>query len=88
MLNGGNGMSSSDLAGVRIGLREEGRMAVDDVLCLHCGACVGSCPANSMFLHDNFITFDESCTQCGICVRVCAVGAIDYPRGHRLSQLR
>ena len=69
-------------------MRENGKMVVDDRLCLHCGACVGSCPADSIFMHETFNTFDDSCTQCGICVRVCALGAIDFPRGHRLSQLR
>jgi len=66
--------------------RENNKMAINDVLCLHCGACVGSCPINAMFLHEVYITFDDSCTQCGMCVRVCATSAIDYPQGHKLSR--
>ncbi len=60
-------------------------MAISDVLCLHCGACVGVCPVNSIFMHEAYNTFDDSCTQCGLCVRVCGVGAIDYPLGHKLA---
>jgi ferredoxin len=67
---------------------DSGKMVIDITLCLHCGACVGSCPTNSIFMHETLNTFDDKCTQCGLCARVCAVGAIDYPRGHRLSQLR
>ena len=67
---------------------DSGRMVLDKFLCLHCGACVGSCPTNSIFLFETFLTFDERCTQCGMCVRVCGVGAIDYPTGHKLSHHR
>jgi len=58
---------------------DSGLMKVDTDLCMHCGACVGTCPANSIFLNEVIITFDESCTQCGLCVRVCPMGAIDEP---------
>jgi len=64
------------------------RMTVDGTLCMHCGACVGTCPMNSIFLYETFLSFDEKCTQCGMCVRVCAVGAIDYPQGHKQSRRR
>jgi ferredoxin len=67
---------------------DSGRMNVDGTLCMHCGACVGTCPANSIFLHETFLSFNEKCTQCGMCVRVCAVGAIDFPQGHKLSRQR
>jgi len=63
-----------------------GPMTVDKTLCLHCGACVGTCPVNSIFLYETSLAFDEKCTQCGMCVRVCALGAIDYPPGHKLSR--
>ncbi len=56
-------------------------MLVDIELCMHCGACVGTCPKNSIFLNEVVITFDETCNQCGMCVRVCPVGAIDKPEG-------
>lgn len=65
----------------------EGKMAVDDSFCMHCGACVGSCPLNAIFLHEVLISFDEECNLCGLCVRVCPMGAIDFPRGHAKSQL-
>ena len=66
----------------------DARMAIDYSLCLHCGACVGTCPLNAMFLHEVLVDFEDNCNQCGICVRVCPVGAIDFPRGHQRSQLR
>ena len=56
-------------------------MAIDDMLCMHCGACVGTCPTNAIFLNEVYLTFNEDCTQSGMCVRVCPVGAIDYPVG-------
>jgi len=65
-------------------VRDNGIMGIDDAVCMHCGACVGVCPPNSIYLNDVMITFDESCTTCGICVRVCPVGAIDFPKGHKL----
>lgn len=68
-------------------LRDIGKMTVDDMMCMHCGACVGTCPENAMFLNEVFITINEDCNQCGLCMRVCPVGAMDYPTGHKLSQL-
>ena len=47
-------------------------------LCIYCGACVGICPLNCIYLDETRITFDEEvCTRCGICVRACPVGAIE-----------
>ncbi len=66
--------------------RNDGRMVTDGKVCLHCGACVGTCPVDAIFLYETFLAFDEKCTQCGLCVRVCAVGAIDYPPGHRQAR--
>jgi ferredoxin len=52
---------------------------VDNNICLHCGACVGICPPNSIFLYEtSTIVFLPSCTECGHCVNVCPVGAIDF----------
>lgn len=52
-------------------------MRVNNHLCLHCGACVGSCPANSIFLHETaYIEFLPICIECGLCAIVCPVGAI------------
>jgi L-aspartate semialdehyde sulfurtransferase ferredoxin len=44
--------------------------------CLHCGACVGSCPQNAIFLNEVVLEFSKACTKCGRCVRTCPVGAI------------
>jgi ferredoxin len=50
---------------------------VNNQICLHCGACVGSCPTNSIFLHEtSTIEFLPTCTECELCVVVCPVGAI------------
>ena len=67
---------------------DNGIMAIDTAACMHCGACVGACPTNAIFLTEVLITFDDNCTQCSLCVKACPVGAIDFPRGHKLSQLR
>jgi ferredoxin len=44
--------------------------------CMHCGACVGSCPKNAIFLNEVVLEFNDGCTRCGRCVRTCPVGAI------------
>jgi len=51
-------------------------MRVDVSTCMHCGACVGTCPVNAIFLNDTIVEFGDNCTKCGLCVRVCPVGAI------------
>ncbi|MDH4123839.1 MAG: 4Fe-4S binding protein [Thermoplasmata archaeon] len=53
------------------------KIAVDQEICMHCGACVGTCPENAMFLHDLTVSADENCNGCGYCVRVCPIGAIE-----------
>ncbi len=45
--------------------------------CMHCGACVGVCPEDSLFLNDLMLEVDESCTECGICVKTCPVNALE-----------
>ncbi len=36
-------------------------------LCIYCGACVGICPLNCIYLDETRITFDEKvCTRCEI----------------------
>jgi L-aspartate semialdehyde sulfurtransferase ferredoxin len=44
--------------------------------CMHCGACVGSCPQNAIYLTDVTLVFNEQCNRCGRCVKVCPVGAL------------
>jgi ferredoxin len=46
-------------------------------ICLSCGACVGICPLDTIYLNEWRIEFDEvKCTRCSICVNACPVGAI------------
>jgi len=56
-------------------------ISVDQDVCMHCGACVGTCPRNAMFLHDLTVASNEECNGCGICVKVCPVGAISKNNG-------
>ena len=51
-------------------------MIVSIEKCHHCGACVGSCPKNAIYLNDIVLVFNEECNRCGRCVKVCPVGAI------------
>jgi len=51
-------------------------MQVDKDMCMHCGACVGACPTNAIFLHETFIEFNQDCINCKLCIKVCPVGAI------------
>lgn len=44
--------------------------------CMHCGACVGSCPENAIFMNDVLLEFSSDCTRCGRCVKTCPVGAL------------
>lgn len=52
---------------------------VDRDTCMFCGACVGTCPFNSMLLREVEILIDDTCTDCRLCTRVCPVGALVYP---------
>jgi ferredoxin len=49
--------------------------------CMHCGACVGSCPSNAIYLNEVIPSFNSDCTKCGRCVKVCPVGAIKMEAG-------
>ena len=49
-------------------------MIVDKTVCMHCGACVGTCPQNAMFLHETWIEFLENCNECAI-AKVCPTQA-------------
>lgn len=56
-------------------------MRVHNQICMHCAACVGSCPTNSIFLHDTAtLEFLPTCTECALCALVCPVGAISRSR--------
>lgn len=45
-------------------------------LCLHCGACAGSCPVNAIYLNDYILEFSAECTNCRRCIKICPVGAL------------
>ncbi len=49
---------------------------IDYERCMHCGACVGSCPEDSLFLREFLLEVDESCIECGTCVKACPVKAL------------
>lgn len=51
-------------------------MIVSIEKCMHCGACVGSCPQNAIFLNEVVLEFNENCNKCGRCVRLCPAGAL------------
>jgi len=56
------------------------QVMVDHSLCLFCGACVGACPANAIFLWNSYLEINESvCTLCGICIEICPVDALSVP---------
>jgi ferredoxin len=51
-------------------------MIVNIERCMHCGACVGSCPQNAIYLNEVVLEFNDSCNKCGRCVRLCPAGAL------------
>jgi Fe-S-cluster-containing hydrogenase component 2 len=71
-------------------------MRVRYQICMHCAACAGSCPTNSIFLHEtSAVEFMPTCTECGLCMMVCPVGAIsgdskfsDPPSRDEASEVR
>ena len=60
---------------------QSNRLEVDIGRCLHCGACVGSCPSNAIYLNEVVLEFGEACTLCKRCTKVCPVGAISLTGG-------
>jgi ferredoxin len=51
-------------------------MIVSIEKCMHCGACVGSCPQNAIYLNEVVLVFNDKCNRCGRCVKVCPAGAL------------
>ena len=49
---------------------------VDLAKCMHCGACVGSCPVNAICLNEVVLEFNDDCNLGKRCIKVCPVGAI------------
>lgn len=52
-------------------------ITVDQSICMRCGACVGCCPVNAMFLEEFLVTVNDECIDCGLCTRCCPVGALE-----------
>src|SRR5437762_12618641 len=71
--SGGAGMPEQ-VVSIRPSVRDNGVMAIDDMLCMHCGARVGTCPTNAILLNEVYLTFNDGRTHCGTCVEVCPVG--------------
>jgi len=55
---------------------------IDITKCMRCGACVGSCPVNAIFLNEVVLEFNDDCTMCKRCIKVCPVGAIELAGGN------
>ena len=45
--------------------------------CMHCGACVGTCPVNAIFLKESTLEINDDCTECGLCVKTCPIQALE-----------
>lgn len=56
---------------------KEMKPEVEDEKCMRCGACVGTCPFNAIFLKEFTIDINDDCTECGMCVKVCPIDALD-----------
>ncbi len=58
------------------------KIGVDYRICHFCGACVGACPPDAIFLENAHLRIDSSCTSCERCIPACPLGAlylIDLP---------
>ncbi|MGA1792441.1 MAG: 4Fe-4S binding protein [Thermoplasmatota archaeon] len=50
----------------------------DELVCIRCVACVGSCPVGAMRFSNNRIhMIEDICIGCGRCTRICPVGALN-----------
>ena len=49
----------------------------NDIRCLRCVACVGSCPTGALSLSGwRIVLNDDKCIGCGLCSRICPVDAL------------
>jgi ferredoxin len=58
------------------------QVQVNPELCHFCGACVGACPVNIIYLQGSDLLIGENCTHCERCIPACPFGAlslIDMP---------
>jgi NAD-dependent dihydropyrimidine dehydrogenase PreA subunit len=56
-------------------------ITVDHETCMHCGACVGTCPVNALTLDETVVRVNDECIHCGLCVTACPVGALEDLEG-------
>ena len=58
------------------------RVKVNYAICHFCGACVGACPENCMFLRSSHLAIDNStCTVCQRCIYACPLRALSLAEG-------
>lgn len=51
--------------------------AIDQSVCVGCGACEGVCPVTAISADGDKYKIDpDKCTDCGACAEVCPVSAI------------
>ncbi len=51
---------------------------LDDEKCMRCGACVGTCPVNAIFLKEFTLDISDECIECELCVKACPVHALEF----------
>jgi ferredoxin len=53
------------------------QVVVNYAICHFCGACVGACSENSLFLQHSHLAIERNaCTGCERCVRACPMQAL------------
>jgi ferredoxin len=56
------------------------KIAKDDEICMHCGACISICPVEVFKIRDFRVEAEyDRCIRCGICIGVCPVKALELP---------
>lgn len=51
-------------------------VAVNQNVCIGCGACVKDCPADNLLLNENKAAVKDECFLCGHCIAICPVNAV------------
>jgi pyruvate ferredoxin oxidoreductase delta subunit len=66
------------IAGAPTGEWRHQRPVLEEEKCIQCGLCLLACPAGTIELNDEHLSFDmEYCKGCGTCARTCTSKAID-----------
>jgi Fe-S-cluster-containing hydrogenase component 2 len=56
-------------------------MVINQEICNGCGACVGACPNEAIFLRDGKALIDQTkCSLCQVCVAACPTGALQLAK--------